>query len=279
MPNEKRTFFSFLIRMYERYKNEQVTSIAGELSYFLLLSLFPLLFVMLQVISFMPINQNELILFLQQYVPGDAMTIIESLVDQILNRPNKGILSFGLIGTLWTASRGSNAVIRSMNRAFHVEESRAVWRKAILSFMIILGIIFVIIFSLLIPIFGQKILDTLYNVFKISIFSSFLDSNIVRGIVTFIVLYGSFSVAYCIIPNRTIKIWEVLPGALFATAGWLITSLFFSFYVDNVANYSATYGSIGSVIVLMTWIYLSCTMLILGGILNSEVMLWRRNKP
>ncbi len=273
MAGKMENFFSFMIRMFERYKHEQVTSIAGELSYFILLSLFPLLFVILQVISYMPINQDALLEFLYQYVPIEAMTIIETLINQIINQPSRGVLSVGLIGTLWTTSRGSKAIIRGMNRAFHVKEDRPFWKVGLMSLLIVIGIIFVVIFSLLIPVFGERILNLLYQIFDITIFSSSLKFGVVRVIVTFIVLYCCFTVAYYIIPNQHVSLREVRPGSLFATAGWMATSFLFSFYVENFANYSATYGSIGSIIVLMTWIYLSCIVLILGGILNSELIL------
>lgn len=277
MTRNKIRFFSFIKRMYKRYNDEQVSSIAGELSYFFLLSLFPFLFVLFQFISYLPIDHQELFSFLEEYAPAEAATLIRTITNQIVIRSNTGLLSLGIIGTLWSASRGSNAVIRGINRAFDVEEERPFWKVLLMSFMITAGLMFIIVFSLLIPVFGQKIASIINELFEISIFP-FQWWDIIRFLITFIVLYVVFTFVYYIIPNKKILIKDVLPGSLLATAGWIATSLVFSFYVNNFSNYSATYGSIGGIIILMTWIYLSCIVLILGGILNSELILWRENK-
>ena len=126
----------------------------------------------------------------------------------------------------------------------------------------------VFIVALVLPVFGQQI--GILSFLSIWTGRCFIILwNNLRWIIPPILIFLVFSVIYWIVPNLKIRLKSVIPGAVFATVGWILTSLAFSFYVGNFANYSKTYGSIGAIIVLMMWLYFSAIILILGGQLNA----------
>src|SRR5690606_38463756 len=131
-----------------------------------------------------------------------------------------------------------------------------------------IAMIFVIVVALVLPVFGKQIGFFLFSYFGLS--GPFLDIwNTLRWLVSSIILFIVFTGLYWIAPNKKLTCVSVIPGAIFATVGWILTSLAFSFYVSNFGNFSATYGSIGAVIVLMIWFYLSGIIIILGGEINA----------
>jgi membrane protein len=93
--------------------------------------------------------------------------------------------------------------------------------------------------------------------------------NLIRWLLTPLILFGIFTILYWVAPNLKMKCKSAIPGAIFATIGWIITSLGFSFYVSNFGNYTSTYGSIGGIIILMIWLYLSAFIILLGGEINA----------
>jgi membrane protein len=268
------SFIHFVKDVYRRYKEEGVASLGAELAYFFLLSLFPFLVFLLQIITFLPIEKQDIFNFLRNYVPIDAMQIIESNVEQLIAGKNGGLLSVGLLATIWVASRASDALMRSLNKAYGVKENRPYWKIVTISFLLTIAFVFVIIFSLLIPVFGKRIAEFIFMLLHIP-YDFMAIWSVVRIILSFGVIFLIFTFLYLEMPNIRLKIKEVVIGSLFATIGWVVTSYCFAFYVDHFGKYADTYGSIGGIIVLMTWFYLSGIILVLGGIINSQLKVRR----
>ena len=136
--------------------------------------------------------------------------------------------------------------------------------------MLTFAMIFVFLVALLLPVFGKQIGVFLFT--ELGIFEQFIKVwNMFRWVISSIVLFIVFIMLYWIAPNKKIKCVSVLPGAVFATIGWVAVSFVFSFYVDKLSNYTTTYGSLGGIIVLMSWFYLSGWMIIMGGEINAAV--------
>jgi membrane protein len=267
-------FIRFVKEMMRRYKEEEVASLGAELAYYFLLSLFPFLVFLLQVIAFLPIEKQDVFNFARKYVPVEAMSLIESNVDQLLAGKNGGLLSIGLIATLWIASRASVALMRSLNKAYRVTEDRPYWKVVAISFLLTISFVFVIIFSLFILIFGKRIAEFVFTLLHIS--HDFLGIwSIIRITLSLSVIFIIFTFLYLEMPNMRLKVKEVIIGSAFATIGWVVTSYGFAFYVDHFGKYTATYGSIGGIIVLMTWFYFSGIILVIGGIINSDLKIRR----
>lgn len=257
-----------LVLLWKRVQEDDVVGLAAQLAYFFLLSLFPLLIFLVTLLPYLPITQEEMLGVVADFAPGQTMSFIETTLDEILSHQNKTLLSFGIIATIWSASNGLNAIIRALNKAYNVKESRSFIVARGMSILFTVAMILVFIIALLLPVFGKQIGVYLFT--KLGLTSQFIAFwNMLRWLFSSLIIFVVFLVLYWIAPNKRFKCIDAAPGAIFATVGWLLVSYGFSFYVSNFGNYSAMYGSIGAVIVLMIWFFLSGIIIILGGEINA----------
>ncbi|MCA1032606.1 YihY/virulence factor BrkB family protein [Bacillus timonensis] len=257
-----------LKELYLRFNEDEVAGLAAELAYFFLLSLFPFLIFLVTLVGFLPLSQEDVLNFVSEYAPGGTMDLIEKNLNVILGNHNGQLLSFGIIATIWSASNGINSVVRAFNRAYDVKESRHFLVARGMSILLTFAMIFVIVVALLLPVFGRQIGLFIFSTFGLS--DTFLTIwNALRWILSAFILFVVFTSLYYFAPNKKLKIKEVVSGAFFATFGWMFVSLAFSYYVGKFGDYSATYGSLGGIIVLMIWFYLTGLIIIIGGEYNA----------
>lgn len=260
--------FSTLIpRLVKRIFANDIFGLAAQLAYFFLLSLFPLLLFLVTLLPYLPITQEDILGVIRDFAPGESMQLIETNINQ-LSQKNGKLLSFGIIATIWSASNGINAIVKALNSAYEVEESRPFLIARGMAILFTFAMLFVFVVALLLPVFGKLIGIYLFAKFGLS--DEFMSIwNTLRWLVSSIILFIVFTGLYWIAPNKKLKCITVVPGAIFATFGWILSSLAFSYYVTNFGNYSATYGSIGAIIVLMIWFYLTGVIIIIGGEINA----------
>ncbi|WP_257143968.1 YihY/virulence factor BrkB family protein [Bacillus sp. AFS002410] len=270
MINKKNSIVAFGWDLTKKCMEDEIASRSAELAYYLMLSLFPFLIVLTQVITFLPLTTDEIMSFLSQYAPPDAMAIIKSNLQLIIGQSHGGVLSVGVIATLWASSNGINAIIRALNDAYNVEDKRNYFVTRGVSIILTIIMIFVIVFALLIPVFGKVIAKFVFEFLGIS--NDFLYTwSIIRWTLSFVILLIVFTVLYSIGPSKVVHIKKVFFGSLFATLGWIISSFGFAFYVDNFGNFTSHYGSLGGIIVLMIWFFISAMVVIIGGELNALI--------
>ncbi|AAO36982.1 YihY/virulence factor BrkB family protein [Clostridium tetani] len=249
---------------------DEVPALASQLSYSLLLSFFPFLIFLMTLLGFSSIDNEYVLLELKTMLPDSAYELVYNTVIEILGTRDSNLLSFSIIFTVWTSSTGFRAVIKGINKAYDEKEKRSLPKVFLISILSTLSLGFLIILTVLFLVFGQLI--GLYLVQKLKMGSLFyLTWNIIRYIIILSSLVVIFALMYKFIPSRKLRWREVMPGAIFATVGWLFSSFIFSYYVNNFANYSRIYGSIGAVIILMVWLYLTSIIIILGGELNAFI--------
>ncbi|MGE8203076.1 YihY/virulence factor BrkB family protein [Heyndrickxia sp. NPDC080065] len=247
-----------------------ITGLAAQLSYFFILSLFPLLLFIVTLLPYLPINTNDVLNVLRNFAPKETLNMIESNLNDILNNRSTSLLSFGILATLWSASKGMNAIIKALNRAYEVKETRSMFMARAMSMILTVAMIFVFLIALLLPVFGQYIGYYVFTVFGIpEKFAAVWTA--LRWIISPIILFIVFVGIYYFAPNKKIKCLSVFPGAFIATLGWALVSLAFSYYVSNFGHYTAAYGSLGGIIVLMLWFYISGIILIIGGEINALI--------
>ncbi|MFZ7741359.1 YihY family inner membrane protein [Bacillus velezensis] len=266
---------SFIKELFARFSLHEGQSKSAELAYFFLLSLFPLMIFMLTLTAYLPISAEDVLGAVDQYAPDSAMSMVKSITEQTLNKRSGGLLSFGIIAVIWSASNGMNAIVRAFNHAYEVEENRSFIIIRLTSIFLTIAMVVTILIALLLPVFGREIGMLAADFIGAS--DLFLQVwSVVRWGISPLILLIVFTALYIFAPNKKLSLRFVLPGAVFAATGWIIVSMLFSFYVGTFANYSATYGSIGGIIVLMIWFYLTGTLLILGGEINA--LLHKRKK-
>ncbi|PLT31910.1 YihY/virulence factor BrkB family protein [Peribacillus deserti] len=275
MNRKSITQTSFIKSIYKRILRDDVSGMAAQLAYFFLLSLFPLMIFLVSLLPYLPIKQEDILGFAAIYAPAETMDMIEKNLNDVM-KGNGKLLSLGIIGTIWTASAGMNSIISAFNRAYEVKESRHFIVSRLLSILFTIGMIAVFLTALLLPVFGKQIGILLTEHLGLS--EEFISSwNVIRWVISSIVLFIIFLAIYWFAPNIKLKCLSIVPGALFAAAGWIVSSYAFSFYVEKSTHYSSAYGSLGGIIVLMVWFYITGIILIIGGEINAIVS--SRKKP
>ncbi|OCA82768.1 ribonuclease [Bacillus wudalianchiensis] len=258
----------FSKHLLRRIQKSDVPDTAAQMAYYFLLSLFPLLIFAVTLLAYLPISQQDMFSLIRDYAPGDTVETIQNTLNEILENRNGGLLSFGIIATIWSASNGMNAIIKGLNHAYNVDETRPFYKARGMSVLLTFGLIFIMAAALILQVFGKQIGLFAFNYLGLS--DQFLTLwNWLRWLVSPLLIFGVFVGLYYLAPNLSVKCVTVLPGAIFAAIGWIIVSLGFSFYVNNFGNYSATYGSIGGIIVMMIWFYLSAMIILVGGEINA----------
>lgn len=261
-------------QLFERISYADVFGLAAQVSYFLLLSLFPFLLFLVTLIGYFPIDEGAFMQFIESFAPTEIVDMIQSNIAGLLHSTNGGLLSIGVIGTLWSASNGINAMMKAFNRAYLVEENRSFFVARGISMILTIAMIIVIAIAFVLPIFGEMIGTYVFSFIGLS--DTFIEVwNSLRWVISAVVFYLVLLTFYVLAPNRKIRIRNALYGALFATIGWQAVTLGFSYYVNTMTDYSATYGSLGAVIMLMFWFYISSIVIIIGGVINAVI---RKNR-
>lgn len=261
----------FMQDLLLRVQRVDISALGAQLAYFFLLSFFPLIIFLVTLLPFLNLQVEQIYSFLATIMPIEIYTMIEGTLKDVLTNRNGGLLSIGILGTVWSASKGINALMNALNKAYETESKSGMKDRA-LSLVFTLALVIVVLLALVLPIFGQQIISFMTSFIDIEM--SFVNlfgviSWVMPPLLIFIVLIG----LYWVVPNTNprLKLRSVWLGAVFATAAWMILTYGFSFYVDNFGNFSATYGSIGGVIMLMLWLYFTGMILIFGGVLNATM--------
>lgn len=260
----------FLEDLYCRFEDDEVTALGAQMTYYVILAFFPFLIFLLALLGLTPLSEEEVWSNLALVLPESSYMIISDIIRQIVKERNDAFLSFGMVATLWTASNGVSAIIKGLNKAYDEPETRPWWKHKSISVIFTIGIALVMVITIGLLVFGQVIGVQLFNWLHVPIlFESvwrFIKFAIPLAAMLFI-----FILLYQIAPNRRLSLASVVPGAIFSTAGWIAISLLFAFYVNNFGNFARSYGSIGGIIVLLIWLYLSSIIILLGGEINATL--------
>ncbi|WP_040984616.1 YihY/virulence factor BrkB family protein [Oceanobacillus jeddahense] len=259
-----------------RYKEVEVFGLAAQLAYFFILSLFPFLIFLLNLIPYLPIDMDLILETIGDFAPEQVMGLITTNLES-LTVQNSGLLSISIIGTLWAASNGVNAITRAFNHAYGIKTDRSFIVARLVAMVLTIGMILIIILALLLPVFGRMIGVYLFS--WIGFTSSFLAVwGTLRWVASSFIFFIVLLFLYKLAPNGRLRFSQVVWGTAFATLAWQLVSWGFSFYVNNLGNFSATYGSLGTIIVLLIWFYLFGIIIITGGILNATMLEQKKMK-
>ncbi len=270
----KKKPYIFLDQIVYRFTNHNIIGSAAELAYFLVLSIFPFLIALLNIITYTSFGKSEFTLDIIRYVPEDIQKIIEAFVNDLNFGSSEGLLSIAVIGGILAASTGFRAIIRALNRAHEYTENRGFFKKIGLSifFTVILLLMILLVFISLV--FSELIGKFIFQLFNIEVFF-FMTWKYLRFLISFIFMILVFALIYKYSPNikkeNSISLKSTFPGAIFSSLSWIALSLIFSYYVSNFGRYSITYGSLGGVIILLVWLFISSIVIILGGEINAAL--------
>ncbi len=264
------TLIDLAFEVYEKAYKDHAFGRAAELAYFFLLALFPFLIFLLSAFSFMPGLQEALLDWFARLMPPEAMYLVTGWVNSVISDSSGSLLSIGLLGALWAASKGMKAVIFALNTAYDVEEERSYWKTKIIAPGLTLSLSVFIVGGQVLIMFGDWLAIWLTNLLglgdRLVTLGQYIDYLL--GLLLLLIGVG---LLYHFAPNRKRKWRLITPGAIFAVAGSVIVSILFSQYLRFAPKHNAVYGSLGAVIVLLLWLYLWGLALFIGGEINSVI--------
>lgn len=268
MSKKKLSKMDLLIHLIVKVKNDDIFALASQLAYYLVLSFFPFLIFLMTLIGFINLSSTEVLEALSKILPIPVFNLTESIVIEVINSQNTGLLGVSIVLTIWSASSGFRAVTKGVNKAYDIHEERGYIKRSIISFFVTISLALTILLTLGLLVFGNVIGKYIIDVLTYKNLGIILW-NILRNGLIILVLIVVFAAIYKFTPCKRLKWREVFPGAVICTLGWLVLSKGFSFYVDNYNNYSRVYGSLAAVFILMIWLFLSSMVFIFGVEVNS----------
>lgn len=253
------------------------SGMAAEMGFMLMLGIFPAMLFLMAIFGWMGNKSfmNPVLLFLSNVIPNDSMKLIQTALREVMIFSKGGLIAIiGIIVTLFLTSNSVAVVLKGLNRAYKVEETRSFVYTRILSVIMVFVNTFMLFLSINLIIFGKFITNFLVNYVQIS-HNVEITLLTLRWPISFLALYFMAFINYYILPDlkgeENLKRKSALPGTLFFCVFWLIGSWGFSVYVNNYHTYNKVYGTIGAFAVLMVWLYYTSILLLIGGEINSQV--------
>ena len=263
-----------LKRLAKRIKDDRIFGRAAQLSYYFLLALFPLLLFLINILGYMAqegtLFRDKLLIYLAAVMPASAFALVRATVDEISVSRGTGKLSFGILAALWAASNGMGAISDTLNTAYNVKERRPWLQVRLISVGLTIALAILILAALAIVLLGGSIGEALASRYGFgSLFTTIW--SVIQWPIALIFVLTTFNLIYNFAPNISpgARRW-ITPGAFVGVALWLLVSFGFRVYLGYFDSYSVTYGSLGAVIVLMLWFYLSGVAILIGGEVNCE---------
>lgn len=274
----------FLIMHWVKIKNSIFTaltvldehhtlSFSAGLAYYFVLSIFPLLIVMAAVLAYLPIPNlfGQILGMASQVVPRDSMGMVRRIIGTVVLSRHGGLLTFGVLFSVWSGSSGFAAMIEALNVVYGVPETRRIWttRGLAIGLTFLVGILMVVAFGVLAvgPMFGRWLAQL---VGLSPVFAALWPYLRWLVAVSFTVL--AVELLYFWGPDLHQRFTETLPGAVIAVTGWIGVSYLLGIYFQHFANYNKTYGTLGAAIALSVWFYWTSFVMLIGAELNSQLL-------
>ncbi len=270
MKNKIKTFF---LKLYDIAFEEDVFSSAAQVAFYFSFSLFPLMLFLISlsgiVLSSADELRNELFYYLSQIMPVTAFKLVKDTIKEITENSTGGKLTIGLLIALWSAAAGVDSLRIALNSVYNLKEKRAWWKTKLLSLFMIIALTFMISITLGIIFYGWKFIFFLLSLINLPIPSVYF-LIIIQWLMVISLLLAVFALIYNFLPCNSPFRWVwITPGAITSIILWLIVSFGFRTYLQYYNTYDRMYGSLGAVIILMLWLYLTALVILLGGIINT----------
>lgn len=260
-----------ITRIFVRFFKERFFDEAAQTAYYLLLSVFPFLIFILSLVSFFPVDEQQLLNFLRPFAPGDSFRFIEDNVTNILKADKGRVLSLSLIAAFWVSSMAVQALARALNEANGVQSTLPYLKGLIRDLGVTLLFMLLVPMSLFLPFIESGLHWIVSSAGSIDNWQGwiYIWPKVKWGLGS-LFLFLFFILFYLIVPNKRLTFLDVWPGALLSAVGWQVVSLIFADYVSKV-NYTRLYGQLAGIIVLVLWFYLTAVVILLSGLLIAEV--------
>jgi membrane protein len=267
--------FTVLKKAVAEFQRDDVPGLAGQLAYYLILALFPFILVLVSLMGTFssPELAEEVLGYFRQVTPQQVYEIIDTYTGDIIsgNNPAPGLFSIGLLITIWSASGAFAALINALNKAYDAQETRPFWKVRGIAILMTLGLSALILIGVLLMVAGYPIGRAVADAFGLGdVFT--LVWNIIRWPVALLFLVTVVALLYYFAPDVDQPFRWITPGGFIGVTLWVLASIGFNIYVSNFGSYDKTYGSIGAVILLLLYLYISSLVVLFGAELNATLV-------
>ena len=263
MKKFQKKFNKNITRVYKAFNKMEMRVLPGNVAFFFVLALIPIITMVIAVVSRFSISIDTVTKFVSDFFPKDASNIIVNVISGKSFDGSLGVFSFVI---LLVATNGTYAIINASNTLYNIKKSDVV-KDRVKSFVLLSILLLLIVFILIVPVFGVKILKFIHN--------NNLNNNLIiifkliKWPLTFFFIYITLKLIYTISPSQKIGSNTTTYGALFTTIIWIVATIIFSYYLKYFANYNIIYGNLSSIIILMIWIYLISYVFVMGIAINA----------
>ena len=267
-------FKDFFMRLYlKAFDEEDLLSNAAQVAYFFLFALFPLLLFLVSIFGIVIDSASdlrvELFSYLQQTMPASAYDLVQKTIQEVTENSSGGKVTFGILIALYSASAGIDSIRVVLNGIYNLTEDRPWWKTKLISLLMTLGLGILITIALGVIFYGSKFITVILDSINLPI-NSPLVLGILQGIIMLVVLVVIFALQYNYLPRHKKPKWVwITPGTIIGILLWLLLSYSFRLYLSYFNTYDKTYGSLGAVIILMLWLYLTALVILIGGAINA----------
>ncbi|WP_224958964.1 YihY/virulence factor BrkB family protein [Geomonas subterranea] len=259
-------------QVYRKFSDEDCSEHAAAMAYYFLFASFPFLLFLTTLIGYLPIpHLMEYVLSnAAKFLPSEAFSLIESNIKSLFLNKKQGLLSVGILLALWASSNAIVSVMDAMNKLYDVKEGRPFWKVRLIAIGLVVGLSLLMLGAMVLLMFGVKIGNFIAALIN---FGAGFKVGFVIALVpiTLFLLVLAIAVIYYFTPDVEHEWKWISPGAVVAIPCWIVMSFGFSYYINNFGSYDKTYGSIGAVIVLLLWLYLSGLIILAGAVINAVI--------
>lgn len=256
-----------VIEIAKRLKNHHIESFASQIAFYLLLSIFPFLILLLMFLTNLSINYTEQMLYIYSVIPDAAAVVIQDYLEYSQQFSN-AIFSPILMVSIWMSSNGVIALMNAINVTYDIEETRNYMVRKLIAIVCTLMFLVLIIVALVTPNLGVQFMIFVRQYIEVPLLNEKLF-NLIRIVFSFGIFALILGGLYFVLPNKKMGIKEVIPGTIFAFIGLAFISNIFSYFVQEFSRYSLVYGSLAALIILLIWLFLCGIILMIGSEINA----------
>lgn len=258
----------FLKSLKQKIDDDDIIGNAAQVAFYFSFALFPLLLFLMSLLGIVLNDkqdlQAELFRILVQVMPASAFDLVQKTLTEVTSNASGGKLSIGILITLWSASAGIDNMRGTLNEVYNLKETRTWLRSKLTSLALTITVGILILIALAFIVYGSQFLDS-----ALPVDSPYLLAGL-QWIVILVVVLVAFALIYNFAPNHDPFKWRwITPGAIAGLVLWLIFSAAFRIYLNYFDSYAATYGSLGAMIILLLWLYLTALVILIGGAVNA----------
>ncbi len=263
----------FFVRLYERSFDADILSHAAQVAFYFSFALFPLLYFLVSLLGLLLESsdglRNELFAYLRQIMPSSVFDLVRKTIEEIVANSTSGKLTLGIVVTLWSASAGVDAIRNALNSVYKLRETRSWWRTKLQSLVLTLVVTMLATLVLAIVFYGWQLFQIGLAGIGLEVTSP-LVLTAIQWVSILIAMLFACEVIYNLLPDFKEFHWIwITPGSIVAIFLWIVLTTLFRVYLGYFNTYNKAYGSLGAVIIMMLWLYLTASALMVGGAINA----------